>query len=261
MSKNDSMSTEWAKLMQKGDELPNALEHYCSKYRQTVYSIILNNFLWGHPDQAEEWTNQFFLRELERNEIRVNRHKNKKFRSWLGTCVRNFAKNKIEENEAQKRTPENGFVSLDSPLGTEKSIDQKGDLHGVMKQMSIIDADRAYNRSFAEVLLGEAQEELRLRYIKRNAEQKYVLLSPKVFTNAKIEPYAEIEKELGLTEDAVRKAVFDMKKAYGKIFWDKVRDTMDDACSKEEVDEEVHVLLESFAEKTIDNTSHQETGF
>src|SRR5437660_542490 len=98
-------TTHWSLVLAAGDrdspQAQEALSALCETYWYPLYAYVRRH---GHsPDQAEDLTQEFFARLLEKEFLRnVDREKGK-FRAYLMACFRHFLANERDRPLAQKR--------------------------------------------------------------------------------------------------------------------------------------------------------------
>src|SRR5215475_10618993 len=158
----DFATTHWTVVLaareNNGTTAAEALGRLCSTYRYPLYSFIRRQGF--SPHEAEDLTQDFFVRFLEQNRLTNVQPSAGKFRSFLLACLKNFLANERERAQAQRRGGGQSFVSLD---GAEAET-----------RYSLEPADRLtpemlYERRWAFAVVERTLSELRREY---GAEQK-----------------------------------------------------------------------------------------
>src|SRR5215470_2793275 len=108
-------TTHWSVVLAARDgDSPGAaaaLEKLCHAYWRPLYAFIRRE---GHDaTEAQDLTQEFFLRLLSRDFLQHLRHQNGRFRSFLLTFLKHFLLDYREKASAQKRGGGKTFVSLD----------------------------------------------------------------------------------------------------------------------------------------------------
>ena len=78
-----------------------ALQALCSAYWSPVYAFVRRR---GYdPETAQDLTQAFFARMLEKRDVEAARHERGRFRSFLLASVKHFLTNEWDKGQAQKR--------------------------------------------------------------------------------------------------------------------------------------------------------------
>ena len=139
-------TTHWSVVLSAADGsapgAQEALEKLCRTYRYPLYAYVRRQ---GHsPEDAQDLTQEFFARFLEKQIFRQARPERGRFRSFLLTSLKHFLVNEWHRATARKRG--SGFtpVPLDTVLAERLySRESARDLA----------ADKLYERSWALALL------------------------------------------------------------------------------------------------------------
>ena len=92
-----------------------ALANLCSTYWYPLYAFIRRQ--GSSPPEAEDLTQEFFHRFLQRNSLTNVRQGAGKFRSFLLVCLQNFLANERERSHAQRRG-----AAHPPPIGTRRDL-------------------------------------------------------------------------------------------------------------------------------------------
>ena len=108
-------ATRWSVVRAAGDtaspEARNALAALCETCWAPVYAFIRQGE--RSADEAQDLTQAFFARLLEKRDFRHARHELGRFRTFLLTAVRHFLANQVDHERAAKR----GGGQIHVPLG------------------------------------------------------------------------------------------------------------------------------------------------
>ena len=97
-----------------GLEQQEALSILCRTYWYPIYAYVRRR---GYPpDQAEDLTQGFFVRVLEKDYLHDFRRERGRFRSFLLTALKHFIANEHDWTHAQKRGGSKPTLSLDDVL-------------------------------------------------------------------------------------------------------------------------------------------------
>src|SRR5436309_2738006 len=109
-------TTHWTVVLaareKDGTVAREALASLCSTYWYPLYAFIRRQ--GSNPHEAEDLTQEFFLRFLERHALGSVQPAAGKFRSFLLACLKHFLANQRERAHAQRRGGGQGPVRLDS---------------------------------------------------------------------------------------------------------------------------------------------------
>src|SRR6266487_6246916 len=109
-------TTHWTVVLaareKDGTVAREALASLCSTYWYPLYAFIRRQ--GSTPHEAEDLTQEFFLRFLERHALGSVQPAAGKFRSFLLACLKNFLANERERAHAQRRGGGRPLVPLDS---------------------------------------------------------------------------------------------------------------------------------------------------
>src|SRR5881628_105917 len=98
-------TTHWTVVLtareKDGTAAQEALASLCSTYWYPLYAFIRRQ--GSSPHEAEDLTQEFFLRFLERHSLGSVQPSAGKFRSFLLVCLKNFLANERDAARAQRR--------------------------------------------------------------------------------------------------------------------------------------------------------------
>jgi RNA polymerase sigma factor (sigma-70 family) len=224
-------TTRWTLVLASDANSPEARAAWsslCESYWYPVYSFIKR---CGWPDEdARDLTQAFFTRALERNVFAKASRDRGRFRTFLLSAVRNFISNEYDRASAAKRGGDQLHVSIDA--------DQDGRLH----ELADTDArtpDRLYDQAWAVATLAKAMTRLDELQSQQGAADRCHRLKP-FLTEDGSAPYAELARDLKISEGAVRVAMHRLRRDYGECLREVVGETVDDPG---QVDEELRHLL------------------
>ncbi|MCX5638492.1 MAG: ECF-type sigma factor, partial [Planctomycetota bacterium] len=108
-------TTHWSVVVAAGQPASpgyqQAMETLCRTYWFPLYAYLRRQGCDTHL--AEEYTQAFFARLLEKHGLRLADPKHGKFRSFLLTAMKNFLANEFDRAQAQKRGGGQKIHSLD----------------------------------------------------------------------------------------------------------------------------------------------------
>jgi len=211
----------------------DALERLCRNYWLPIYAFVRRQ---GHgPHDAQDLTQEFFARLLERNYLAgVDRDKGR-FRSFLLASVKHFLANEWDKAKAQKRGGGHVPISIDATVA-ENSFS--------LEPADAMTADKIFERRWALALLEQVLRRLREEYTRDGKEKQFEQLKATLTEASRSLPYAEIAARLGTSEGAVKVAVHRLRQRYRELLRAEIADTVAGAG---EIDDEIRNLFAALA--------------
>lgn len=229
-------TTRWS-LVQRANgcvdhEALQALATLCESYWYPIYAYIRRS---GHSAaDAEDLTQGFFTRLLEKGTLAHADPAKGRLRSFLLTCVQNHLRNEHESATAQRRGA-HLISSFDQAWAEERFAAEPADQ---------LTPDRLYQRRWALTVLEFTLQVLEQEYSADGKRELFAALRPCLgFTKAKAPNYAEIAQRIDCSEGAVKTQVFRLRQRWREILFQQVSITLDDPTS-DEIRGELAELLE-----------------
>lgn len=192
-----------------------ALEELCRTYWYPLYAYIRRH---GHSrEDAEDLTQGFFARLLEKNYLESITSDGGRFRSFLLVALKRFMANEWDRANCQKR---GGGVS---PL----SLDwQEAETRYQFVPADNLSPDKLYDRAWATVLLEQVIVRLRDEHGSEGKRDLYEKLKPYLMVGKSEIPYARVATDLKISEGAVRVAVHRLRKRYRELLHEEITQTL-----------------------------------
>jgi len=153
-----------------------------------------------------------------------------KFRSYLLKSLERWRSRRRTFDGAQKRGGNVEHVSLDSIDEFEEVMELGGD-HS---------PETAFDRQWASEMVARAVSGLQEEYEDRNRGDWFEVLAAALPGAGQLAPYPELAEKLGAKEGTVRKAVFDLRAAFGNRLREEIRSTVR---TNEDAEEELAHLI------------------
>jgi RNA polymerase sigma factor (sigma-70 family) len=227
-------ATRWTMVLaaagrKSGAARRRALEELAQAYWYPLYAFIRRQ---GHPAaQAEDLTQEFFARLLEKKALAsVDREKGK-FRSFLLASVKNFLANEWDKSQTLKRGGGKPLVALDA-LDAEARY--------ALEPADRLTPDRLFERRWALAVLDLVLARLQQEYVDRGDAATFEALKSSLTGEADGPTYGTIAQRLGMTEGAVKVAAHRLRKRYREFLRDEIVQTVADP---DLVDDEIRHLL------------------
>lgn len=207
-----------------------ALATLCETYWPPVYAFIRGK---GHlPADAEDLTQAYFSRFLEKGYLKDFRPEVGRFRTFLCASVRHFLANEWDRERAVKRGGGKPPLSLDAA-----AVERRYGLEPVDR----VTPETLFERQWAVAMLERCLARLEAEQpTGSTARSRFERLKPLLVGEGPAGGYAELAAELGMSEAAARVAVHRLRKRFGRLLREEVARTISDP---RDVDAELHWLL------------------
>lgn len=228
-------TTRWTLVRAAGgapsDERRQALETLCTSYWPPVYAFVRRQ--GATPVQAEDLTQAFFARLLDKNGLRLADPERGRFRSFLLGALRNYLANDRERERAEKRGGGRGPLSLDVSLVRELEAGFE------LADAAQATPEREFERAWARAVLERARERLAEEQAQAGKSTQWRALEPYLARTDERGHGSDLAQALGISENAVRVALHRLRRRFGELVRDEVRETVGPG----EVEDEVSALL------------------
>jgi RNA polymerase sigma-70 factor (ECF subfamily) len=230
-------TTRWTLVVAAGDpqrkEARSALVSLCENYWYPLYAYLRRR---GYPaDQAEDLTQEFFIRLLEGRYLDRADPEKGRFRSFILTSLKFFVADEEDRQRARKRGG-GALVPLEFSSGEERY--QREPAHDETPE-------RIFERRWALSMLDRVVERLRNEFVHHGHAEHFERL--KVFLLGQSDaPYAALAREMNTSEGALKVAVHRLRKRYRELFRQEIADTVADPA---EVESELRFLAAVLARK------------
>ena len=207
-----------------------ALESLCSTYWPPVYAFVRRQ--GATPVQAEDLTQGFFARLLAKHDLALADPERGRFRAFLLTALRSFLANERERERALKRGG-----------GQTPFAFAAGALHEVESSIGLEPAggttpEQEFERAWARAVLERALLRLGEEQDSAGKGAQWRALLPHLSNTDERGHGAELARTLAISENAVRVALHRLRKRFGELVRDEVRETVGPG----EVEDEVRTL-------------------
>src|SRR5262249_54643898 len=189
-------TTHWSRVNRAsesdGADARAALAELCAAYWYPIYALV-RRLAHGESD-AFDLTQEYFTRLLEKPVLAAADPARGRFRCFLRTDCSNFLAGMRDRDRAQKRGGDRQPVSMDARDAEGRYLVEASD--GVTP-------GRLFDRAWGLTLLGRALDCLGGRYASSGRGALFEKLQSVLTGESGRLRYAEIGRELGLTEGAV----------------------------------------------------------
>lgn len=227
------VTTRWSVVLsaRAGDspESSRALEDLCRAYWYPLYAHVRR---LGHaPADAEDLTQAFFARLLEKRWLAAADQDRGRFRSFLLGSLKHFLANERDRARAQKRGGHVRIVPLD-PASGESWLQHE--------PASTRTPDREFDRRWALALLETVLARLEQEYTAHGKAPLFHLLKGTLGAAPAATPAAQ----LAMSEGAMRVAAHRLRRRYRDLLRDEIAQTV---ATPAEVEAELRHLLAALA--------------
>jgi RNA polymerase sigma factor (sigma-70 family) len=232
-------TTHWSIVVAAGDRgsarSDEALARLCTDYWLPLYAYIRRS---GHSlHAAQDLTQEFFARLLERDHFQSADRERGRFRSFLLGAVKHFLSNQRNAARAQKRGGGKPLLSLDF-----RSAEAAYQVEPADSQTP----DRLFDQQWALLLLDRILQRLADEFAAAGKSQQWLSLREYLTAGTDHRPYADAAAQLGMSEAAAKMAVHRLRKRYRQLLRDEIGQTVAEAS---EVDDEIRQLFSILARK------------
>lgn len=222
-------TTRWSLVAAARDpaapDARQALAELCALYWYPVYAYVRRR--GGDHHKAQDLTQAFFARLLEKHDLAAADRTRGRFRSFLLAACQHFLANEYDRETAAKRgggathVPLD-FAGADGRYAREPACDDP--------------PERAFDRQWALELLDRTVSGLRAEYAESGRAKLFDALKDCMAGAG----YAALAEELGMTEGAVKVAVHRLRQRYRDRLRDLIAETV---AAPEDVDDEIRDLF------------------
>ena len=227
------VTTHWSVVLSARDQTSprsgEALEALCRAYWHPLYAFVRRQ---GHgPHEAEDLTQDFFARLLQKDYLEPVAREKGKFRTFLLVAIKRFLANEWDRAHALKRGGGQMAIPLDT--ATAERCYQIEPAVG-------LSPDILFERRWALTLLDKTMTRLQGEFVRAGKSGDFEKLKAFLTAEKGVAPYAEVAVRAGMSEGSLRVAVHRLRRRFRAIFREEIAHTV---ASPEEIDEEVRYLL------------------
>jgi RNA polymerase sigma factor (sigma-70 family) len=215
-------TTHWTQVLQARGESPEAraaLSELCDAYYAPVFSFIRHNA--ANEDAARELTQEFFRRLLSGKGISAVDPERGRFRSFLLGAVKHFLSDARDHDRRLKRGEGKTPLALDE----------------AMVDAQVLPPDREFDRRWAFTVLDRA-----LAALGNDKMEHFEVLKPWLTGDSKDLSQAHAAKELGISEGAVKVAIYRLRRRFRELVKAEIAQTLNDPA---QVHNELAALIEA----------------
>jgi RNA polymerase sigma factor (sigma-70 family) len=226
-------TTHWTVVVAAGQgpslEADAALAQLCRTYWYPLYAFVRRK---GHnPEEAQDLTQAFFARLLEKNYVAQADRDRGRFRTYLLTALTHFLADEWDKAHRMKRGGSCDILSFDAGTAEERYR---------LEPVDELDAAKLYERRWITTLFNQVLARLEQEFLETGKGALFGALKNSLLAEESRTTYAEIGAQLGLKEDAVKQAVHRMRRRYGELFREEIAQTV---ANPAEVEDELNHIF------------------
>ncbi len=227
--------THWSVVLlaREGESLraAAAVEAICRAYWYPLYAYVRR--CGEPPAEAQDLTQAFFARFLERDSLRSATPDRGRFRWFLLASLKNFLANEWERARAQKRGGGQSPIALDA-LGPEERY--------ALEPADALSPDKAYDRFWAMRLLDLSRQKLQEEFSAAGRAERFGKLEQFLPGRQSCDSYAGLATQFRVTEGAIKADVSRLRRRYGELLRAGVAHTLG---THADLDDELRHLVEA----------------
>jgi len=224
-------TTHWSLVFAAGQNFSpsseEAVAKLCENYWYPLYYYVRRQ---GHgPEDAEDLTQQFFARLLEKNYLSKASRDRGKFRSFLLGSMKHFLVNEWKRTGRLKRGGGQSFISFDFFRAESRYTFEP-----------VSAPEYAYEKQWAVALVEQVIKGLTHEYGAMGKGALYAELKGFIWGEESSASYAEIGCRLNMAEGAVKVSVHRLRQRFSALLRAEVANTVS---GSEEIDDELRHLI------------------
>jgi RNA polymerase sigma-70 factor (ECF subfamily) len=210
-------------------EAREALATLCHLYWYPLYAYARRHL--GKAHDAQDLTQEFFTRLLEKDYLQAVDPQRGKFRSFLLTAFQRFLGKERARSQTQKRGGGRTLLSLDFQEGERRYLQEPADR---------ATPETLFDRRWALQLLEQTLVRLREEQVVAGKGRLFEAIKGTLTGDDNASPYAQIARELDISEQAIKVAVHRLRRRYAELVRQEIGQTVG---SPEDVEDELRHLF------------------
>ena len=212
------VTTQWSVVLAAQGSSPAAdaaLETLCRGYWRPLYGFVRRRGI--RPEEAEDLTQAFFARLIERRDLDAVRKEKGRLRSYLLVALKHFLSNERQRANAIKRGEGKQLLSLDEMKEAER---------GGFEPADPLTLDRIYERSWANTVLASALARIEREYAAGENKALFDRLKVLLADEPDRPSQSDLAAELNMTENALKQAFHRFRQRYRQVLREEVAQTV-----------------------------------
>jgi RNA polymerase sigma factor (sigma-70 family) len=231
-------NTRWSVVVaarqRPSPESAAALEAICRAYWYPLYAYIRR--CGQSPPDAQDLTQEFFCRLLEKHWLDAADREKGKLRTFLIVALKHFMSKEWRRASAQRRGGGQSEVQFDTAFAESRYAADTPSLA----------ADETFDQKWALTLLDLTVSRLREEFAVAGKVGDFEALKSCLMAERGAIDYAAVAKRLGVNEGAARVAVHRLRKRFREVYREEISQTLADGT---DLDGELRHLAAALARK------------
>jgi RNA polymerase sigma-70 factor (ECF subfamily) len=228
--------TRWSVVVAARDAGNSARAHealgkLCATYWYPLYAFVRRS--GSTPHDAQDLTQEFFARLIEKRWLDGVAPQKGRFRSFLLAAMKHFLTNEWHRAQRLKRGGGIAFLPLDTVSAEARYAGEPIDT---------MDAEKIFDRRWALTLLEQVMDRLQGEFSAAGKGRAFELM--KAALVGEKPDYARLAESLKMSDSAVRVAVHRLRQRYHELVRAEIAETVS---TKAEIDGEVQSLFAALA--------------
>ena len=212
------VTTQWSVVLAAQGSSPAAdaaLETLCRRYWRPLFGFVRRNGF--NREEAEDLTQAFFARLLERRDLDAVRREKGRLRSYLLVALKHFLSNERQRASAIKRGEGKRVLSLDEMRDEE---------HGEFEPADPLTVDQIYQRAWAHTVLDQVLARLETEYAATGNAVLFEQLKVLLADDTDRPSQAEMAGRLGMNENALKQTFHRFRQRYRQALREEIAHTV-----------------------------------
>ena len=210
-------NTRWSVVLAARQPTPEsaaALEAICQAYWYPLYAYVRR--CGQSPHDAQDLTQAFFCRLLEKRLLDFANREKGRLRSFLIAAMKNFMSNEWRREAAQKRGGGQRHMPFDTTFAESQLATDNQSLG----------PDETYDQQWALTLLNLTVNRLKEEFAVAGKAADFEILKRCLMAGRGAIDYAATAAQLGLNEGAARVVVHRLRKRFREIYREEISQTL-----------------------------------
>jgi RNA polymerase sigma-70 factor (ECF subfamily) len=212
-------TTHWSVVLSASQKdsahAAEALETLCRTYWYPLYAFVRRK---GHsPHDAQDLTQAFFARLLEKNYVAQADRQRGRFRTYLLAALTHFLADEWDKAQRLKRGGDLEIISFDAASAEERYR---------LEPIDQLDAAKLYERRWVTTLFDKVLARLEQEFRDSGKGKLFDQLKGSLLAEEAGLSYAEVGARLSLTESTVKQTMHRMRRRYRELFREEIAQTV-----------------------------------
>lgn len=206
-----------------------ALATLCEAYWYPLYAYVRRQGFT--VEAAQDLTQAFFARLLEKHYVHDARRERGRFRSFLLAALKHFLLNEVQHRNRMKRGGGQALRSLDVEIAEGRYL---------LELTDSCTPEVLFDRGWACAVLDRVLARLRAEWMKDGRTLEFDRLEPCLTRKSREGGYLQLGLELGMSEGAVKVTVHRLRRRYRHLLREEIAETV---LTEEGIEEEIQHLF------------------